>query len=371
MKRGQFFTAAAASGAVFGTPGISLAVSPANAQQSSAPSEYQDFAELLTFLRARNTEQYAVAPPNGIYEESYVPVGGIEQWVTIHGADRDNPVLLFLHGGPGDVTNPWTFVLFGPWEKHFTVVQWDQRGAGKTLRKSGPGVAPTITVDRMVRDGVELAAYLCAHLGKKHIVIVGHSFGTIIGLGMARMSPATFTAYVGTGQVADETKNYSAAYDALIAYARDIRNQEAVADLLRVGSPPYASNEGYSVQRKWSNFFEGADEFLPGMIGLTLVAPGGSMQAFNDSVAGQALSADQLVPQTRSSTAQQLGLDFQIPMFVIQGERDFTTPTALARHYVESIKAPLKSFVTIPNGGHFSVFMHSDAFLQAMLKLVD
>ena len=102
-------------------------------EPTTVDSEYRKFDGLLAQLRARNAEQFAISPKNGIDEATYVSIGGIEQWVTIRGEDRANPVLLFLHGGPGDVTSPWTFALFAPWEKHFTVVQWDQRGAGRTL----------------------------------------------------------------------------------------------------------------------------------------------------------------------------------------------------------------------------------------------
>jgi pimeloyl-ACP methyl ester carboxylesterase len=124
------------------------------------------------------------------------------------------------------------------------------------------------------------------------------------------------------------------------------------------------------VQRKWANAFEGADQFLWGTIGLTLVAPGSSVQDINDSVDGQMLSSERLVPQTKSSGPKDLGLEFSIPVFFIQGAEDFTTPTALARDYLDSIKAPRKGFVTINGGGHFAVFMHSDQFLQELVKLV-
>ena len=129
-------------------------------------------------------------------------------------------MLLFLHGGPGDVTNPWTFALFASWEKQFTVVQWDQRGAGRTLRKSAPRVARSITLPGIVEDGIELSDYLRKHLGKDKIIIVGHSFGSIIGLQMARAKPDLFYAYVGTGQVADNAKNYVVAYEELLKKAR-------------------------------------------------------------------------------------------------------------------------------------------------------
>lgn len=120
-----------------------LGQAPQDAQQpNTTDSEYRKFDDRLSSLRARIAQTYAISSPNGIDEGQFVTIGDIEQWITIRGWDRDNPVLLFLHGGPGDVTNPWTFALFAPWEKHFTVVQWDQRGAGRTLRKSGPAVAP-------------------------------------------------------------------------------------------------------------------------------------------------------------------------------------------------------------------------------------
>jgi len=333
-------------------------------------SEYRKFDDLVSFLRARNAKQFAIPSPKGIDEAKFVTIGGIEQWVTIRGYDRKNPVLLFVHGGPGDVTNPWTFVMFAPWEKQFTVVQWDQRGAGRTLRKTGPAIAPTVTVDRMAQDGIELSEYLRKYLGKDKIVIVCHSFGSIIGVRMARERPDLFYAYVGTGQVADETRNYVVAYDALLKKAQAVGNQQAIDDLTRVGPPPYKSGEGYGVQRRWANSFEGADQFLLGTLGLVLVSPGNTVQDINDSVAGQELSGQCLVRQSTSMGPKDLGLEFSIPMFIFQGVEDFTTPTSLAQEYEESIKAPHKAFVPIVGGGHFAVFMHSDQFLQELVTRV-
>lgn len=332
--------------------------------------EYQKLEGLLSILRARNAEQFAIKSPKGVDEASFIRIGGIEQWVTIRGQDRDNPVLLFLHGGPGDVTNPWSFALFAPWEKYFTVVQWDERGAGRTLKRNGPSISPTITVDRMAQDGIELAQYLRQHLGKDKIVIVCHSFGSILGLRMVKTRPDLFFAYVGTGQVADETKNYFVAYDALIAKARSLGDPQALAELTEVGPPPYPTGKGYRVQWKWANHFEGADTFLMETIGLALTAPGYSIADLNDTGDGEILSAERLVPQTKSDGPKELGLEFSIPMFLFQGDEDFTTPTALARQYFESIKAPAKEFVAIKGGGHFAVFMHSDQFLNELLSRV-
>jgi pimeloyl-ACP methyl ester carboxylesterase len=129
----------------------------------------------------------------------------------------------------------------------------------------------------MTQDGVELAEYLRKRLGKEKIIVVAHSFGSILGLRMVRARPDLFHAYVGTGQVADSTRNYAVAYDALLKKAQATANQRAIEELKRIGPPPYVSGPGYGVQRKWSNRFEGADQFLFGTIGLLLVAPGNSV----------------------------------------------------------------------------------------------
>jgi pimeloyl-ACP methyl ester carboxylesterase len=343
-------------------------------QQSPAASpgidsEYRKFEDLLSFLRTRITQQYAIDSAKGVDEAMYVQVGGIDQWVTIRGEDRQNPALLFVHGGPGDVTNPWSFAYFAAWERRFTVVQWDQRGAGRTLQKTGLSVASTMTLDRMAQDGIELSEFLRKHLGKDRIVLIAHSFGSIVALRMVQARPDLFYAYVGTGQVADETKNWSVAYAALLEKAQATGNQQSLDELRRIGPPPYTNGEGYQVQRKWSNRFEGADRFLYGTIGLTLVAPGGSVQDLYDSRDGQNLSGERLVSLTRSSTLKDLGLEFRVPMFFFQGTEDFTCPTALAKQYLGAIKAPRKEFVPIP-GGHFAVFMNSDQFLQELVARV-
>ena len=357
---------------------VATAQSPAPHQSAARESataaayndaDYRKFDQTLSFLRERNAREYAIDSVKGVDEASYVSIGGIEQWVTIRGEDRSNPVLLFLHGGPGDVTSPWSFPYFGPWEQHFTVVQWDQRGAGRTLRKSGPTIAPSMTLDRMSQDGIELTEYLCKHLGKRKIILVAHSFGTALGLRMIQEKPDLFFAYVGTGEVADETRNYAGAYDALLKKARAAGNQEALDELKSVGRHPYASGQGYQVQRKWSNLFEGSYRFLYGTLGLTLVSPGYSVEDLNNSFDGQILSGDRLVPQTRSETMKDLGLKFAIPIFFFEGTEDFTTPTELARQYLQAIKAPRKEFVPIP-GGHFAVFMNSDQFLQQLVTHV-
>jgi pimeloyl-ACP methyl ester carboxylesterase len=338
-------------------------------QNPSGDADREKLDAMLAFVRNRNARDYAITSPNGVNEGRYVEVGGIQQWITIRGEDRNNPVLLFLHGGPGDATNPWSHAAFRSWLKYFTVVQWDQRGTGRTLGKNGASSASTITVERMTQDGVELAELLRREMRKDKIVLVGHSWGSTLGVFMAKSRPELFYAFVGTGQVADPANGYTVAFHALLKKAEALGDQRAIQELKEVGPPPYADGRGFGVQRRWSNLFEGADSFIASMIGLALTAPGYTSRDLNDWLDGQGLTADRLVPQTRALEAKALGGDFALPVFVIQGAEDFTTPTSLANTFVSSIRAPQKSFVAI-EGGHFAVFMKSDLFLRELVARV-
>ncbi len=181
--------------------GSLLSADAARAQEfpTAADNEFQKFKKYFDFVRARNSRDYAISTPNGIEEAKYLKIGGIEQWVTIRGEDRANPAILVLHGGPGDATNPWGYAGFRTWLKTYTVVQWDQRGAGRTLSRNGPASGASLNLDRLVRDGIELAGVLRTSLGKDEIILLGHSAGSVLGVLMARAKPDLFHAFVGTG----------------------------------------------------------------------------------------------------------------------------------------------------------------------------
>src|ERR1700722_19536206 len=122
----------------------------------------------------------AWARDGSIDESGFVPIGGIDQWIAIQGRDANNPAILFLHGGPGEAQSPF-LKLFLPWEQAFTVANWDQRGSGKTFGRNGP-LTPAMTLDRLVDDALEVAQHVCDRLGKKKVILVGHSWGSFLGV---------------------------------------------------------------------------------------------------------------------------------------------------------------------------------------------
>jgi pimeloyl-ACP methyl ester carboxylesterase len=187
---------------------------------------------------------------------------------------------------------------------------------------------------------------------------------------MAKARPDLFYAFVGTGQVADPANSYTVAYRELLRKAEALTDERAIREVREVGPPPYADGRRYGVQRKWSNFFEGADGFISSMVGFALAAPGYTPRDVNDWFDGQKVSAERLAPQTSALDARTLAGDFAVPVFVVQGAEDFTTPTSLARSFIDSIRAPAKAFVPIEGGGHFAVFMKSSAFLDQLVSRV-
>ena len=147
----------------------------------------------------RRERLLAITSPDGIDEAMFIPVGGAEQWITIRGRDRANPVILVVHGGPGAANAPFA-PLFLPYEKDYTLVQWDQPGAGKTFGRAGDQIASGLRIENVAAQGVEVAEYIERHLNKPKVILLGWSWGSIIGIEMARARPDLFVAYVGTGQ---------------------------------------------------------------------------------------------------------------------------------------------------------------------------
>ena len=143
------------------------------------------------------------AKARSVDETGFVQIGGIDQWIGIQGKDARNPVILYLHGGPAEAQSPF-LRQFIPWETDFTVVNWDQRGSGRTYGKYGsstPGMStPELALDRLREDAREVAEYARKRLSKKRIILVGQSWGAELGLQVVKRWPELFYAFVGTGQ---------------------------------------------------------------------------------------------------------------------------------------------------------------------------
>jgi pimeloyl-ACP methyl ester carboxylesterase len=306
---------------------------------------------MLTSLPVVLVGKASAAP--AINEESFVKIGGIEQWVTIKGSDSANPVILFLHGGPGDAMSPYADDTFKGWDKDFTLVQWDQPGAARTFGKSGP-VGTDITVDRMVRDGIELAEYLTSHLRKKKIILVGGSWGSILGANMVHARPDLFYAYVGQAQVVNWWENFKASYARVLELAQQADDQTAIASLKEIGPPPWHAFSQWpkfrKVQQQYQNKLVQPHHYSISAE-YSSAEDRAQWHAADDSTFVSFVGLDLNGPLARVDL-KALGNSYSLPMFVIQGQDDLTALPSVARSWLEGLHAPVKQFYTVPNTGH-------------------
>jgi len=334
----------------------------------------------------------AIRSPNGVQEGMYVKIGGIDQWIQIRGEDRDNPVILFVHGGPGGSTIPISSG-WQPWEKYFTIVQWDQRGAGRTFRTTGASIATTMTLAQMTRDGVEVAEYLRVHLHKDRIVLIGHSWGSFLGIHIVKQRPDLFYAFVGTGQIVGKKtfeKQFELTVTHLKALAQAANNIRALTELKPISVPPdfskqpcdtvsftspaYGTPECNIVQN-WAKALS-----LPSIEAYQFVGP--VLPPFMPDFSlldwyywwkGISFSSTQLRRRSGpmiQSDLWSLGTDFSIPVFFFEGAEDFNTPIEPAYAYFEQVKPPRTGFVLFEGGDHFIPLDRPDEFLAQLIEYI-
>ena len=319
--------------------------------------------------QSENATALAIDETKGIEETTYVSLGGVQQWIQIRGNDRKNPVLLFVHGGPGTSVTAVSSLL-RPWEKYFTVVMWDQRDAGKTFVRNGPD--REMSLARVSQDGIELTDFLRRRLAKRKIILLGHSWGTMVGLRMVHARPDLFSAYVGTGQVVSIAEKEPIDYARTMARLRVAHDAGGIRDLTDAGPPPYRTSDQLMVERSLSSRHDIPSErdLVRNMVPVALFAPGWSLWDIYESLQGSRYAEAATFDADASYDARQLGADYPLPFFIIQGSDDHVTPTDLARRYFDGIRAPEKRFVVIANAGHAAVLTEPDAFLRALVRYV-
>jgi pimeloyl-ACP methyl ester carboxylesterase len=310
-------------------------------------------------------------PGQQIAEERFVPIGGIEQWVVIRGQNCANPVVLIVHGGPGNPSTPFADNLYGSWEKDFTVVQWDQRGAGKTFERN-PGTADgPLTMAQMADDGVDVAAYATRHLGKRQVILVGGSWGSALAVNMLKRMPELFAAYEGTSQMVDYRENQSATYRRILELTRAAGDKEAIASLDALGPPPWKSPRAFGIVRRILRRYE-AKTTQPAPDAWWRFPPQYTTVAYKTAyTAGEDYSYLQLVGMKGDGMLSGidlpgLGTTFPMPVFIIQGKEDLLTMPSVTKAYYDRIRAPTKQYILLDKVGHDPNPLMVDAQLRVL-----
>lgn len=318
-------------------------------------------------LQHRNAEAFAIRDPEGVAEARFVKLGGMDQWVTIRGHDRNNPVLLMVGGdgaGIGATMSPLTRT-FLPWERDFTVVTWDPRGSGKTFQHAGRRLGPEASIDRIAADGLELSEQLRSQLHKKQIVLLGASFGSTVAVRMAEARPDLYSAYVAAYQVAgSRTERERFFYRRLESLVRANGDPAEIAALRYTGPDPLRDPKAAA------GIYKVAARYRPpnptDQTRQVLTHPDWSLADATAIKAGYAASDRRLLAAWDATDWRALGSRLVIPVVVIQGEDNDIAPLEMTRAWLARIPAPLKVVAAIPGAGGHAMETHSAAFLQQL-----
>ena len=322
--------------------------------------------------QARIAKRLRIETARGIVEEGFVQIGGIEQWISIRGEDNSNPVLLVVHGGPGSCYSIFTPHL-RTWEKHFTVVQWDQRGAGKTFTRTGRSGSGAISMKQLTSDGIEVAEYLRAHLGKVQIFLLASSMGSTFGMEIVRSRPDLFHAYIGTDQNVGMMRGQDKGHSQLLERLRALGMNKGVKTIERIGADPTVwTPDDFTAVAQWTMKSDprGFRRTIRLLKDAVWYAPGWRLGDIRAFVAGMRFSLEQLLPEITRYDAWAHGTQYEVPIFIFQGSNDVLTTPALAKAYFEEVVAPIKKMELISNSGHFAAFLEPEQFLEKLLVYV-
>lgn len=345
-----------------------LLLAPMLSAQSPGPNSR---AEATAIVR----EMRRIVTPEGVERLEAVRIGGIDQWVSIRGVDRRNPVLLMVHGGPGFVSMPTSWYFQRGWEDYFTVVQWDQRGAGKTHTANDPAiVGPTMTPERMIADAEELVAWLRREFGKEKVFLLGASWGSYVAGSLALRRPEWVHAYVGVAQIADmpesERRGWRFAMDAAVRAGDTL----AVSELNAIA--PYAA-PGRAVpirdlytQRKWLGRYGGAVAYRAGFaaeIAAVSLAPEYTDADLARVWDGNAFSADRLLEQVVLVDWSDV-TTFRVPVIVFNGRHDHNVSSSLTAEWFARVQAPSKALVWFEHSAHEMFNEEPGRFLVSLVQ---
>lgn len=321
---------------------------------------------LIPFLSIAQIKKNDSDPKNQISEEKYVLINGIQQWITIKG-NSSKPIILFIHGGPGSPITPYIDVLYKDLEKDFIIVQWDQRGTGRTYGKNAPPEELTpqylkenpLTLEQMTSDGIEVSKYLLKHLGKQKIILAGTSWGSALGVKIVTKQPDLFCAYVGHSQIVNPTIT-TKFYDKIYQIAQNKNDNESLEILNSIGKPPYskAKNAGilFRILKKYerenatpapNNWFQLSPDYNNETDNKNRAD--GDDYSFVNYVGDDKLGVKSII---KNINLLKDNLNFKIPVYFIQGNEDIMTPKEDSKAYFDKIKAPKKEYYLLPNAAH-------------------
>jgi len=321
-------------------------------------------------------------PSGGINENMYVDVNNSKQWISIYGKDKNNPVILYLHGGPGGATSYVDYKFLRKWSDIYTVVSWDQRDVGLSAKKNEGQKDVPYTKELFMTDALELTDYLKNYLKKDKLILIGHSWGSIFGANLALEHPELYQYFIGTGQVIDMRENEKALKEAVMVWSNGNKEDEPLIAKLdpykldeecvkartklleKYGYGAGSENPDYNLYSAlFFNPYYSLSDIYKLIKKMFFSSDNSDSIKYNDFISSTEFDKFSLLNRT----------EYQIPYYNINGDHDYQANTFIAKEYYDIVKAPRKKLYLMKDMNHgllavrseeFSGYMHEIAKLE-------
>lgn len=309
--------------------------------------------------------------PGSIASLEPIELGGITQWLLIRGRRRSLPLLLWLHGGPGGAQIGWARAFQRELEEHFVVVNWDQRGAGLSYSTKVP--ADSLTLEQYTQDTIDLANHLRERFAMPRIFLVGHSWGSVLGLLATQQSPECFQVFVGVGQIVHQDESARLAWQWAIQTAQERGDRKAIQQLEQLGSPPYPDGTHSMKQlNRWTDRFRGQWHNAPVNQAMSKPFLLSTEYALLDKIRyfrGVAFSQRQAREKMTSINLVERIPKIEIPVYFCIGRHDHVASPILAQQYFDRLAAPRKTWIWFENSAHYPPFEEPEAFVNVLVQI--
>jgi len=323
---------------------------------------------LVLFIPSRTPKKEG---NNSVASIQKIEIGGIEQYIMIRGRDTNNPILLFLHGGPGYAQISYARKYQKELEDNFIVVNWDQRGAGKSFSFNIP--KDTMNREQFIEDCKELIDYLCKKYNKEKIFLVGHSWGSELGLYIVDRYPEKISAFISIGQVVNGIDNEVVSYDYVVEMAQKDNNKKALKDLEKIGRPPYKNIvSDTAIQRKWLEKYGGVERKVNTRKDIILSCLFSPEYTGIDGIKfalGNKFTADAMWGQNNDLDFIRDLPEVKVPVYFCVGRYDYNTPSVLVENYYNHLTAPKKEIIWFEESAHFPHFEEPEKFAQLAKRI--
>ncbi|UJL30965.1 alpha/beta hydrolase [Mycolicibacterium vanbaalenii] len=308
--------------------------------------------------------------PQSVAEVGYCRLGGLDQWVLIRGRDLANPPLIHLHGGPGFSETRLLRHFNSELENRFTVVYWDQRGAGKSFHRGIP--RSSMTVEQFLTDLNDLVDMVCARVGREQVVLHGHSWGSLLGVLYADRHPERVAAYLGTAQIGDAAAAESASYACALAAAERRSSRRALKALRAIGPPPYPASSVFS-ERTWLQRLDGqlSPTALWKLRGAVFGGrPESSPLDLINQIRGFRFTMDAMWQEVSALNLTTAVPALRMPVVFFVGRRDHWVPPETTVTYVDALEAPSKQLLWFDDSAHEPFVDEPATFNRAVVDMV-